>query len=77
MRKAATVIGISMANLAAGVIVLVGLIGLDLARLAAQRRARGPIARTKISPATREAFEGRIQELEFRVVNVGQTVIAK
>lgn len=77
MKKATTVIGISMANIASGLLVLVGLIAIDLMRVGIQRANRSTIERTKVTPLDREKFEGRIQELEFRVVNVGQTVIAR
>lgn len=75
MKKALTVAGMALASLPAGIIVFCGLVALDLARVARGYATRGTVARVPVTKADREAFEGRLQEHEFRVMTRGQTII--
>lgn len=75
MRKLATVIFMTMISPAAGLLVFIGLLVLDAIRAMRQRAARGPFARIKPSAEQRTAFEGRLQEHEFRIASVGPTIL--
>ena len=75
MKKIITVAGIAVASVPAALLILLGFIGIDLARVVRDRRNRGTFERVPVSRQAREDFNGRLSELEFRVVNRGQTVI--
>lgn len=75
MMKVITIVGIGAANLAAGVVLFVGLVALDITRALAVRAARGPYARLEPTAEQRAKFYAQLEEDEFRVLNVGPTVI--
>lgn len=75
MKKILTVLGIAVASVPAALLVVVGFISVDLARVVRDRRNRGTFERVPVSRQAREDFNGRLEELEFRVINRGQTVI--
>lgn len=74
MRKAFTVVMIAIASVPAAALVGLGLIVLDLMRVAANRANRGTFERTPITRKDREDFEAALQESEFAVVNRGPRV---
>jgi hypothetical protein len=75
MKKAATVIGIAFASVSAAVLVFTGLVVVELAGVAHRRANRSTLDRIKIQPAQREAFEAALSEAEFKVLNVGPTLV--
>lgn len=67
MKKVLTVFGIALASLPAGIIVMLGIIGIDLVRLAARRAARTPHERTRVTRADRREF---YRDLELHALDV-------
>jgi hypothetical protein len=47
----------------------------ELAGVAHRRANRSTLDRIKIQPAQREAFEAALSEAEFKVLNVGPTLV--
>lgn len=74
MQKILVVGGISIANPLSGLLVFLGFLAIEIAGAAQRHRNRGALARTVVTPSQAEAFRLRMQEHEFRVVNVGQSL---
>lgn len=77
MSKAVTVVVMALASVPAAVLVFIGLLFIEAGAQARKRAQRGTLERIQPSPAQREAFLGALSEAEFRVVNVGPTILPK
>jgi len=73
MKRLVTFGLISLASSFAGAMVLAFFAVIEAAR--AYNRSRGVVSGAKITADRRERFNAELQEMEFRVINVGPTII--